>query len=141
MILFLFDYSLYMKKDNLVGFEVHKVPYTSNDKIVLNELQERTCKDTCKPRICNMYQQQVKKYNLCKECETDDKCYDPYLRRCMDCRHRETCEKTFGCDEGEPIDPVQSFCQPCWNQVAYATPSLSQELFSGMTDNVHSKNV
>lgn len=120
LFLFIFDYSLRNRNNTFVGFEVHQTPRNQNNIIVLNDPPKRTCKKTCKPEICTQYEQQLQKYHLCKECEENDQCYDPYLGRCMDCHDRQSCETTFGCEEGKPLDPVQSFCQPCWNHVSYA---------------------
>jgi len=113
------DYSIYNSHSVLVGYEVIKTPIKENKTIVLHPPKERKCKDMCKSSVCSSYKSQLEKYNLCKECNKEGKCYDPYVGRCIHCKERKSCEITFGCMDGPPIEPNHNFCKPCWNTISY----------------------
>lgn len=119
MILFfiIFFYYLFMQKNELIQFKVIKEPIESNKRINLfkDKYKIKNCNDICNEEMCDEYQSQLIKYDLCKECKKENKCYDPFHGKCVRCTNYNTCEELFGCDKSPPISPIDNSCVRCWN--------------------------
>jgi len=118
----IFTYALIYNNHNLIKFRVIKVPIKSvtdsevdYDKLK-NKYTFKKCTDMCNENVCDDYQIQMIKYDLCKECKKEKKCYDQYKGICTDCNNNYTCEQLFGCKNNiPPINPLQNYCVKCWN--------------------------
>lgn len=114
-------YALIQNNNNINKFRVIKVPIEKkpDSEIDYNKLKNKytfkKCNDMCDKDICDDYQIQMIKYNLCKECKKENKCYDPYKGICVNCNNNSTCEQLFGCDKEPPINPYKNYCIKCWN--------------------------
>ena len=91
---------------------------TEEDLLYYNNLKHKydikSCKQICKQEICTDFENQKIQYDLCKECNKENKCYDPDQGTCITCKNYYTCEQVFGCNKSPPIDPKDNFCTPCW---------------------------
>jgi len=117
-----FLYALVYNNNNFIKFRVIKNPIDKipDSEIDYNKLKNKytfkKCSDMCdEESICNDYQVQMIKYDLCKECKKEKKCYDQYKGICVECNNKYTCEQLFGCNEQPPINPLQNYCVKCWN--------------------------
>ena len=105
----------------LVGFRVIK-DYNLNNKTGIsnfNQLKNKynidKCSQVCKQEFCDEYQIQQIKYDLCKNCNKEGKCYDEYKGICIPCENQYTCEQLFGCSGNKPpIEPIKNYCTRCW---------------------------
>jgi hypothetical protein len=118
----IFFYSLVYNNNNFVKFRVIKNPIEKipDSEINYDELKNKytfkKCSDMCNENICDDYQIQVIKYDLCKECKKENKCYNQYKGICVECNgNNYTCEELFGCINKPPINPLQNYCVKCWN--------------------------
>ena len=75
---------------------------------------KKQCNKVCKQEFCNEYQTQMIKYDLCKECKKENKCYDPNKGLCIPCHSGQTCESLYGCGNEPPKDPLDNYCTKCW---------------------------
>jgi hypothetical protein len=101
----------------LLKFRVISTPIDnsmSNEKF--NEIKNRThtCNDKCTKEFCCEYHNQKIKYDLCKECSKENKCYDIGSGDCVPCRNNYTCEQLYGCGDMGPIEPIKNYCTRCW---------------------------
>ena len=120
LILFLFIYALSItSKNKLISFRVYRTPleeemlkYQSRKKMV-------DCKSYCTQEICSDYDVQKIYYDLCKECAKEFQCYDPYQKKCIPCKKRQSCETMFGCNNNQPLNPVYNACKKCWPKIIY----------------------
>ena len=117
----LFIYFLMTMSNNLVGFRVIKDygPLNKDGIPNFNELKDKykldKCEKVCKQEFCSEYQIQRIKYDLCKDCKSQGKCYDQYKGICVPCENTYTCEELFGCSGNKPpIDPLENYCTRCW---------------------------
>jgi len=120
-----FIYFIMTVSNKLIGFRVIK-DYESLNKDGIpnfNELKNKyvinpeidKCNKSCKQEFCSEYQIQQLKYDLCKECNKDGKCYDEYKGICGPCENTYTCEQLFGCSGNRPpINPLENYCTRCW---------------------------
>jgi hypothetical protein len=119
----LFFYAMLYNNNNLVKFRVVKEPIEKvpsgeidYDKLK-NKYTFKKCNDMCNQKICNEYEVQMIKYNLCNECKKKNKCYDPYKGLCVKCNNNKyNCNQLFGCDDKPPVNPYKNYCIKCWNQ-------------------------
>ena len=115
-------YGLIDNNNNLIKFRVIKNPIEEEipkseidyDKLK-NKYTFKKCTDMCNENICDDYQIQMIKYNLCKECKKQNKCYDQYKGLCVKCNNNYTCDELFGCNNQPPINPYMNYCIKCWN--------------------------
>ena len=77
------------------------------------------CKSVCKQEVCDDYAIQKIKYDMCKECAKEMKCYDPYKGTCVFCFNLQSCENMYGCGDMKPIDPSTNYCSKCWPVITY----------------------
>jgi hypothetical protein len=118
----IFFYILITNNNKLVKFRVIKdYIENSNDKVdinyndIKNKYLIKTCKDMCKNKFCDEYQSQLIKYDLCKECKKENKCYDHLEGICVPCKNNYTCEQLYGCSgNSPPINPIDNYCTSCW---------------------------
>ena len=117
----IFFYILFTNNNKLVKFRVIKDPIENSNETIgvnydylKNKYLIKQCKDMCKNNFCNEYQTQVIKYDLCKECKKENKCYDYLEGICVPCKNNYTCEQLYGCDSTPPINPLDNYCTRCW---------------------------
>ena len=105
--------------DKLLKYQVYKTPMdvTMEESIEKKKLVD--CKSVCKQEICDDYSIQKIKYDMCKECSKEMKCYDPYKGTCVFCFNLESCENMYGCGDMKPIDPTKNYCNKCWPEITY----------------------
>jgi hypothetical protein len=120
----IFFYVLFTNKNKLVKFRVIKDPIENiNEESIINydEIKNRylikTCKDICKNKFCDEYQAQAIKYDLCKECQKKNKCYDYLEGKCVPCKNNYTCEQLYGCYDRPPLNPIDNYCTACWIKI------------------------
>lgn len=115
----IFFYVIFTNNNKLIKYRVTKdyikdpVNY-DNYNDIKNKYLIETCKDVCKDSFCDEYQSQMIKYDLCKECKKQNKCYDYLDGICVPCENDYTCEQLYGCDKTPPINPVDNYCTRCW---------------------------
>ena len=85
-----------------------------NYNLLKHKYNFKECNQMCKKDFCDDYQKQVIKYDLCKECKKENKCYDQYEGICIPCKDNYTCEQLFGCDNKPPLNPLINYCTKCW---------------------------
>ncbi len=100
------------QKNNIIQYNTIKLPI--GDPNIKIKKEDAKCNQYCNDNICNDYQNQKIKYDLCNECKKEGKCYDPNEGICKFCLDFRTCETLYGCDNNEPIDPINNFCNKCW---------------------------
>lgn len=112
----LFFYYLFNQKNELIKYRVTKDPIYVDQKYdkIKNKYKPIKCEDKCTQRFCDEYEAQLIKYDLCKECKREFKCYDPYHGKCVPCTNYNTCEELYGCSNKPPIHPIKNFCTRCW---------------------------
>ncbi len=109
-------YFLYKNSNNLIKFKVTKEEKNKNINInnILNKYNNKECSKICKQEICDEYQIQKIKYDLCKDCSKKLMCYDPLEGICKFCLNFNSCENIYGCNNKEPLEPSINYCQKCW---------------------------
>ena len=123
----LFLYMLFKLSDNdLIKYRItkdviytkHETPkYINNYDEMINKYSFKKCDDMCKKEFCSEYHTQMIKYDLCKECKKDNKCYNEYNGICESCTNNYTCEQLYGCSGNKPpINPINNYCTRCWIQ-------------------------
>lgn len=116
----IFFYFISTIDNKLIKYRVIKTPYESEEyeKVNYEELSDKykfkKCKDMCKSEFCCEYDTQKIKFDLCKECKKENKCYDPLEGICVKCKDNYTCEQLFGCGNKPPINPLNNYCTRCW---------------------------
>jgi hypothetical protein len=50
-----------------------------------------------KKNLCDNYHSQQIKYDLCKECNKENKCYDDKTFTCIPCKTNMKCEELYKC--------------------------------------------
>ena len=111
-----FFYVLITNNNKLIKIRVIKEPIEEsidnniNYDYLKNKYLIKTCKDMCKNNFCDEYQSQVIKYDLCKECKKENKCYDSSSGKCISCKNNYSCEKLYGSNNKPPINPLNNFC-------------------------------
>lgn len=112
----MFFYYLFNQKSKLIKYRVIKDPIYTDIKYdkLQNKYNKVKCNDKCTQKFCDEYESQVIKYDLCRECKKEFKCYDPYNKKCMPCKNYNTCEELYGCHNKPPINPIKNFCTRCW---------------------------
>jgi len=116
----IFLYYISTIDNRLIKYRVIKIPYGSNEEELINydELKNKykfkKCKDICKSEFCCEYETQKIKFDLCKECKKENKCYDPLEGICVKCKDNYTCEQLFGCGNKPPVNPLNNYCTRCW---------------------------
>jgi len=77
----IFFYVLFTNNNKLIKYRVTKDPILDETGINYNNIKKKysqiKCTDMCDKKFCNEYQTQLIKYDLCKECKKENKCYDP----------------------------------------------------------------
>lgn len=104
-------------KDHIIKEPVNINYYELQNKYTFNNNNTNkniSCKKMCKENLCNEYHSQVIKYDLCKECKKERKCYDPLKGICAPCKNNFTCEQLFGCNNKPPVNPLNNLCTRCW---------------------------
>jgi hypothetical protein len=117
-----FFYFIFTNNNKLLKFTVIKNNIIQNNQHhkedesvkVKNKNFIKTCQDMCKNSFCDEYHSQVIKYDLCRECKKENKCYDPFEGLCVPCKNNYTCEQLYGCNNSAPINPVENLCTKCW---------------------------
>ena len=111
-----FFYFLFNEKNKLIKFIVIKDPIEDESNLynTMNKYKTTKCENLCSPELCNDYLIQKIKYDLCKECKKEGKCYNQYKGICESCKNYNTCEELFGCYVQPPINPLNNFCTRCW---------------------------
>jgi hypothetical protein len=114
----IFMYSLIKINNKLVSYRVIKTPIDKKNELdyekIKNKYKITECNKLCKNEICNEYHVQKIKYDLCKECKKENKCYDPYTGNCKSCTYNSSCEELYGCSNKPPINPLNNYCIKCW---------------------------
>jgi hypothetical protein len=118
---YLFFYYILTTKNQLIQFKITKIPNYSNtnsnsdnnDKLNF-KYEFNSCKQMCNKNFCDEYHTQMIKYDLCKECKKENKCYDALQESCVTCNNNETCESMYGCDNNPPKNPIKNYCNKCW---------------------------
>jgi hypothetical protein len=120
IILFFLSLINLVKSSNISGYRVTKIPYDNipQETINYNNLQHKydikKCTDMCKKELCDDYLVQKIKYDLCKECKKEFKCYDPNEGVCKFCLDFRSCDSLYGCNGNELKDPSKNECDSCW---------------------------
>ena len=113
VLFFYFLINLYMntknKKIEKPKTDKHKINYLSKN----NNYTHKNCVKKCSPKICNKYDIQKKKYNLCKRCKNKNYCYNEYRGICEPCVNKYSCEKLYGYNKISQINPIHNFCIKC----------------------------
>lgn len=117
--LILLFYFLYKTSGNITKFKVTKEEIIKNKNININNIlnqynNNKECSKICKQEICDDYQVQKIKYDLCKDCSKKLMCYDPLEGICKFCLNFNSCENLYGCNNNEPLEPSKNYCQKCW---------------------------
>jgi hypothetical protein len=117
-------YFLAMGKNKIIEYKVIKDPIfsenklTEEDLIYYNKLKDKyeikKCSQMCSKEFCCEYQTQMIKYDLCKECGKENKCYDDLKGICIPCTNNYTCDQLYGCSNQPPINPLKNYCTRCW---------------------------
>jgi hypothetical protein len=120
----IFFYFLLKSKNNIIGYRVIKDPILYNNILteedmtyfnsLKNKYQIKDCTQMCSKEFCCEYQTQMIKYDLCKECKKENKCYDDNKGLCVTCTNNYTCEELFGCNNKPPLNPIKNYCTKCW---------------------------
>jgi len=97
-------------KDYIQPVNTKKVDY----EMLKNKYKINDCNKMCKNQFCDEYHTQMIKYDLCKECKKEAKCYDPNEGVCKFCIDFRSCESLYGCNGGELIEPSTNYCNKCW---------------------------
>ncbi len=87
--------------------------YKSNQE----KYKKKSCDEVCDKKICLEYEEQMKKYNMCKRCESKGLCYEPFQGSCFKCTKLKSCEESYGCEYTEPINPFKNECNTCWPKI------------------------
>ena len=122
IIIFFLSLIYLVKGSNVSEYKVIKIPYENIPQETINysELQHKydikKCTDMCKKDLCDEYLVQKIKYDLCKECKKEMKCYDPNDGTCKFCLDFRSCNTLYGCNGSNLIDPSKNECQRCWNK-------------------------
>jgi hypothetical protein len=120
IILFFFSLIYLVKGITISQYKVIKVPYsnleeeTINYKKLQHKYDTKKCTDLCNKELCDDYLVQKIKYDLCKECKKEFKCYDPNEGVCKFCLDYRSCDTLYGCNGGELKEPSNNECQSCW---------------------------
>jgi hypothetical protein len=112
-----FDY-LFNEDSRIIKYRITKEPVPDLEDYIRiqNSFKKNKCEDVCKKEFCSEYHSQRIKYDLCKECKKEFKCYDPYKGICVPCFNFNSCESLYGCGDQPPIPPLKNFCTRCWNK-------------------------
>jgi hypothetical protein len=114
----IFFYALINANNNLIKFRVSKT-FIEEESVDYNKVRNKylvkSCDKMCAQEFCDEYQTQKIKYDLCKSCKKEGKCYDQYNGICVPCRNNYTCEQLYGCGNQSPINPIDNYCTKCWN--------------------------
>jgi hypothetical protein len=121
LFLIIFLSIIFLNNNKLIKIRVTKDPIDSEEEnnyinIIKNKYLNNDCNKVCKKEICNEYHSQKIKYDLCKECNKENKCYNQYEGICVPCKNNYTCEQLFGCGDEKPINPIDNLCTRCWNK-------------------------
>lgn len=65
--------------------------------IFIYTLTKLIYKDKNKKKLCDKYHSQQIKYDLCKECSKENKCYDDKTLQCIPCKKNIKCEELYKC--------------------------------------------
>ena len=117
-------YFLIKSKNNIIGYKVIEDPIFSKSQLteedldyynsLKNKYKITKCNQMCSKKFCCEYQTQMIKYDLCKECKKENKCYDDLKGLCVPCTNNYNCEELYGCYNKPPINPINNFCTRCW---------------------------
>ena len=118
IILFFYAFE-YIQSNKLLKYQVYKTPMDVTMEESIEKKKSVDCKSVCKQEICDDYSIQKIKYDMCKECSKEMKCYDPYKGTCVFCFNLESCENMYGCGDMKPIDPTKNYCNKCWPEITY----------------------
>ncbi len=117
---FLLSLVTLVKGSSIIKYRVIDIPPENleEETIDYNKLKHKydikNCNQVCKRKLCDNYHVQNIKYDLCKECKKEGKCYDPNEGICKFCLDFRSCETLYGCNNKAPIDPTYNNCQECW---------------------------
>ena len=116
-----FLYYLFTENNEIIKYRVIKDPIESEINLNIfkdinnDKYNHKKCDKMCNLELCDDYHSQLIKYDLCKECKSEGKCYDEYRGLCVRCTNNNTCEELFGCNDVPPINPTENLCTRCWN--------------------------
>lgn len=83
----------------------------------IDKYTKKKCNEMCDKGICLQYEEQKKKYEMCKKCQSKGLCYIPFRGSCEKCKMLKSCEEIYGCDGKGPRDPFLTECQTCWGKI------------------------
>lgn len=117
----IFFYFLVMSKNKIIEYKVIKDPIiikknNLNYNLLKDKYEIKKCDQICKKEFCCEYETQMIKYDLCKECGKENKCYDDLKGICIPCKNNYTCEQLYGCSNKPPLNPIKNYCTRCWIQ-------------------------
>lgn len=114
----IFLLSFQFTNNQLIKYRVSKeiLPQKElNYAAIKNKYVIKKCGQMCKQEVCNDYHNQLIRFDLCKDCAKQYKCYDPNLGICTKCSDNLSCEQKFGCNNTKPQNPKDMYCRKCWN--------------------------
>jgi hypothetical protein len=118
IIAFFFAFN-YTQSNKLIKYQVYKTPMDIDMEESVKEKKIIDCNKVCKQEVCDEYTKQRIKYDMCKECAKEMKCYDPNKGKCVFCFNFQSCENMYGCGDTKPIEPSTNFCNKCWPKIVY----------------------
>lgn len=109
ILLFLFSlfYFIYVNKNVIIGYQTIKdYKKADYDLSTLDNLYKRkTCDDYCSKKLCNNYENNLKNYKKCLDCQKKFQCYNSFTDKCEFCF-------SFGINQCKtPINPKNNLCQ------------------------------
>ncbi len=117
--LVIFLYTIFYASNNIIGIKIfnRKISYGEEESLfdtLKNKYKFKKCTDMCNKEICDDFTSQSIKYDLCKKCEKENKCYDVVNGICGKCNDKGTCEEKLGCNNKKPVNPLNNYCIKCW---------------------------
>jgi hypothetical protein len=108
-----------IKGSNIIEYRLIKVPIDNLEETInYNELKHKYdikhCSQVCKKELCDDYLAQTIKYDLCKECKKEGKCYNPNKGICEFCLDFRSCDTIYGCNGNTLVNPMNNDCKKCW---------------------------
>jgi len=120
LLIFFLSLNYLVRGSGISGYRVIKTPADMIEEEIINytklkhKYDAKQCKDRCKSEVCDDYLKQKIKYDLCKECKKEFKCFDPYKGECKFCLDFRSCETLYGCNNKGPNNPMNNECNKCW---------------------------
>lgn len=109
---------MWQSLNKVIKYKVTKEKINDTKNINYNDVKNKykttDCNKQCKQEVCNDYQIQMIKYDMCKECSKKLMCYNDLEGTCEYCINFKSCDELYGCGKSEPINPLDNYCQKCW---------------------------